>query len=127
MRFHDGAETVLHVYCEPPLLPLPAARAGQEAPPRGIVLEAWQQGWSTSAPWAFLRGCIRSDGCVFVNRTGRYEYLSYGFANYSSDILDLVESTCLAQGLRPRRYATAIRLNRREDVARLLEHVGVKS
>jgi len=76
---------------------------------------------------AFLRGCIRSDGCVFVNRTGRYEYLSYGFSNYSSDILDLVESTCLAQGLRPRRYARAIRLNRREDVARLLRHVGMKS
>ncbi len=80
-----------------------------------------------AAPWSFLRGCIRSDGCVFVNRTGRYEYLSYGFANYSADILDLVESTCRAQGLSPRRYARAIRLNRRDDVARLLEHVGLKS
>jgi hypothetical protein len=72
-------------------------------------------------------GCIRSDGCVFINRTGRYEYLSYGFSNHSSHILDLVESTCLAQGLKPRRYARAIRLNRREDVARLVEHVGLKS
>ena len=80
-----------------------------------------------AAPWAFLRGCIRSDGCVFVNRTGRYEYLSYGFTNYSPDILDLFEATCVAQGLRPRRYAQAIRLNRREDVAQLLEHVGLKS
>jgi hypothetical protein len=57
----------------------------------------------------------------------RYEHLSYGFANHSSDILDLFEATCLRQGLRPRRYAQAIRLNRREDVARLIEHVGVKS
>ena len=94
---------------------------------RAIVLEGWQRTIVDSAPWAFLRGCIRSDGCVFINRTGRYESLSYGFANYSSDILDLVESICLAQGLRPRRYTTAIRLDRREDVARLLEHVGVKS
>jgi hypothetical protein len=29
--------------------------------------------------------------------------------------------------MRPRRYAKAIRLNRREDVARLLEQVGLKS
>jgi hypothetical protein len=64
---------------------------------------------------------------VFVNRTGRYEYLSYHFANYSTDILDLFESTCVDLGLRPRRYARAIRLNRRDDVARLVDHVGLKS
>ena len=72
---------------------------------RRILLEDWQRSIVEAAPWAFLRGCIRSDGCVFVNRTGRYEYLSYGFANYSADILDLFESTCRRQGLRPRRYA----------------------
>jgi hypothetical protein len=79
------------------------------------------------APWAFLRGCIRSDGCAFINRTGRYEYLSYEFANHSPDILDLFERTCRALGLRPCRYARSIRLNRREDVAQMVEHVGVKS
>ena len=126
VRFHDGAETVLHVYCGHLSCLFPQHGPGKKHD-RAILLEAWQQAIVNAAPWAFLRGCIRSDGCVFVNRTGRYEYLSYGFANYSSDILDLVESTCLAQGLRPRRYATAIRLNRREDVARLLEHVGVKA
>ena len=65
--------------------------------------------------------------CIWATDTGRYQYLSYGFANYSADILDLVESTCRAQGLSPRRYARAIRLNRREDVARLVEHVGLES
>ena len=123
---HDGAEAVLHVYCNHLACLFPQHGPGKKHD-RPIVLEAWQQSIVTAAPWAFLRGCIRSDGCVFVNRTGRYEYLSYGFANHSSDILDLVETTCLEQGLRPRRYARAIRLNRREDVARLLEHVGVKS
>ena len=94
---------------------------------RPIVLEPWQQEFVDAAPWAFLRGCIRSDGCVFVNRTGRYEYLSYDFANRSSDILDLFEATCRAVGLRPRRYARAVRLYRREDVGALLDHVGQKS
>ena len=56
---------------------------------RRILLEPWQQALVDAAPWAFLRGCIRSDGCVFINRTGRYEYLSYDFKNLSADILDL--------------------------------------
>ena len=94
---------------------------------RAIVLEPWQHELVTAAPWALLRGLIRSDGCVFVNRTGRYEYLSYEFANLSSDILDLCEETCRRVALRPRRYARAIRLYRRDDVALLLEHVGTKS
>jgi hypothetical protein len=94
---------------------------------RPIVLEPWQHEIVGAAPWALLRGLIRSDGCVFVNRTGRYEYLSYEFANRSADILDLFEATCRNVGLRPRRYARAIRLYRREDVALLLDRVGVKS
>ena len=82
---------------------------------------------STAAPWAFLRGCIRSDGSVFINRTGPYEYLSYDFCNLSQDILGLFETVCLSLGLRPRRTSTRIRLNRRADVALLVEHVGLKS
>jgi hypothetical protein len=94
---------------------------------RPIVLEPWQLELVDAAPWALLRGLIRSDGCVFLNRTGRYEYVSYEFANRSRDILDLCEATCRRVGLRPRRYERAIRLYRRHDVALLLEHVGVKS
>ena len=123
---HDGAEVVLYVYSGHFSCLFPQHGDGKKHD-RAIVLEAWQRRILSAAPRAFLRGCIRSDGCVFVNRTGRYEYVSYGFSNYSSDILDLFESTRLAQGLRPRRYTTAIRLNRRDDVARLLEHVGGKS
>jgi hypothetical protein len=93
---------------------------------RPIVLEPWQQELVAAAPWAFLRGCIRSDGCVFINRTGPYEYLSYDFANYSEDIVGLFERTCLDLGLHPRRTARRVRLNRREDVARMLPHVGPK-
>ncbi len=38
-----------------------------------------------------------------------------------------VEGTCRDGGLRPCRYERAIRLNRRDDVALLVHHVGVKS
>ena len=123
---HDGSEAILFVHSGHLSCLFPQHGPGKKHD-RPIALEPWQQRIVSTAPWAFLRGCIRSDGCVFVNRTGRYEYLSYGFTNYSSDILDLFESTCLEQGLRPRRYSKAIRLNRRDDVARLLAHVGVKS
>ena len=94
---------------------------------RPVVLEPWQCALVDAAPWAFLRGCIRSDGCVFINRTGPYEYLSYDFSNHSQDILDLFVATCAAVGLRPRRYPRHIRLYRRGDVAALVEHVGLKS
>jgi hypothetical protein len=72
---------------------------------RAIVLEPWQAALVAEAPWRFLRGCIRTDGCVFTNRTGRYEYRSYDFYNFSADILDLFVEVCLSQGLRPRRHA----------------------
>lgn len=126
VMFHDGSEVVVHVYSGHLGCLFPQHGPGKKHH-RPIRLEEWQQRIVDAAPWAFIRGCIRSDGCVFVNRTGRYEYLSYGFANYSSDILDLVEETCVELGLRPRRYQRAIRLNRRDDVARLLTHVGTKT
>jgi hypothetical protein len=121
-----GATVVVRVYSSHLSCLFPQAGAGKKHL-RPIALEPWQHELVAVAPWRFLRGCIRSDGCVFVNRTGEYEYLSYGFCNFSTGILDLFEQTCVALGLRPRRYDTAIRLNRREDVAQLVEHVGLKS
>ncbi len=120
-----GATVVLLVYGTHLSCLFPQAGPGKKHD-RRVALDGWQQELVDQAPWAFLRGCIRSDGCVFVNRTGRYEYLSYEFCNLSADILDAFERTCLALGLRPRRYARRIRINRREDVARLVEHVGLK-
>ena len=108
------------------LVRVSAAGAGKKHH-RRIVLEPWQERRVAVAPWEFLRGCIRSDGCAFINRTGPYEYLSYAFANHSSDIVDLFERTCRGLGLRPRRYARCIRLNRREDVAGLVMHIGTKT
>jgi hypothetical protein len=78
------------------------------------------------APWSFLRGCIRSDGCVFINRTGPYEYLSYDFTNRSSDILDLFGKTCETVGVDYRRYTKRVRIYRRPSVALMMTNVGLK-
>jgi hypothetical protein len=99
---------------------------------RRIILEPWQLETVRVAPWAFLRGCINSDGCVFINRTGPYEYLSYEFSNSSTDIARLFVSVCNEVMLGPRanrdrRGRWSVRINRRESVARLLEHIPVKS
>ena len=64
---------------------------------------------------------------MFVNRTGRYHYLSYDFSNRSSDILDLFERTCGDVGVQCRRYERHIRVYRRASVAALLRHVGSKA
>jgi hypothetical protein len=93
---------------------------------RPIVLEPWQIDIVEAAPWAFLRGCIRSDGCVFVNRTGRYAYLSYDFCNLSRDIRELFARTCRLVGVECRVYERRVRVYRRANVALLAEHVGTK-
>jgi hypothetical protein len=123
---HVGAMVVPSVYHGHLSCLFPQAGPGKKHL-RRIELESWQSALVQAAPWSFLRGCIRSDGCVFVNRTGRYEYVSYEFSNLSSDIVDLFIATCEGLGLRPRRYPRYVRLYRREDVARLLEEVGTKS
>jgi hypothetical protein len=121
----SGATNVVRVYCSHLPCLFPQHGAGQKHR-RQIRLENWQQEWVDVAPWRFLRGCFRSDGCAFVNRTGRYSYLSYDFSNKSSDILDLYAATCDAVGVEYRRYATSIRIYRRASVELFQAHVGLK-
>jgi hypothetical protein len=105
---------------------------------RAIELEQWQRDRLDRAPWPFLKGCIRSDGCCFINRTDihrprPYEYLSYQFANRSKDIVDLFLGACERVGVDCRlngpnkRGLWQVRINRRGSVALMLENVGRKS
>ena len=104
---------------------------------RSIKLEGWQRKLVVAAPFAFMRGCIRSDGCVFVNRTDvhrvePYEYLSYQFSNMSQDIVDVFVATCDQVGVFTRTNRNAkglwsVRINRRDSVERMVAHVGLKS
>jgi hypothetical protein len=94
---------------------------------RSVALEPWQAAVVDQAPWAFLRGCIRSDGCVFINRTGKYEYLSYEFKNRSADIRELFDRVCASVGVQCRVNGNRIAIYRRASVALLWEHVGGKA
>jgi hypothetical protein len=104
---------------------------------RRIRLEDWQWKLVEAAPWPFIRGCIRSDGCAFINRTDihrpqPYEYLSYDFSNFSRDIVDLFTAACDLAGIHDYRVCGKrtgrwdVRINRRGSVALMLEHVGLK-
>lgn len=77
-------------------------------------------------PWSLIRGLFRSDGCHFVYRTGKYEYLSYDFTNFSQDLLALFADTCASVGVFSRRYEKRVGIYRRDAVALMLEHAGVK-
>jgi hypothetical protein len=104
---------------------------------RSIVLEPWQREHVESAPWPFIRGCIRTDGCAFINRTDihrpkPYEYLSYEFSNMSKDIVDLFVEACdrvrvFTRVTRNGRGRWSVRINTRESVALMLEHVALKT
>lgn len=112
----------------PCLLPQDADGKKQD---RRILLEDWQMRHIEDAPWSFLRGCIRTDGCVFVNRTGPYSYLSYHFCNCSQDIIDLFTMACRLVGVEYRLNLWDgkfnVRINRRASVKRMLAEVGVKT
>lgn len=105
---------------------VPSSRA-REKHERAIQTETWQDSLIDEAPWALLRGLIRSDGCVFINRTGKYEYMSYDFSNHSQDIIDLFCTVCDSVGVEHRRYARRVRIYRRESVELMQRHVGTKS
>ena len=122
---HEGRMTVLSVYSQHLCCLFPQHGQGMKHT-RRIRLEDWQDAIVEQAPWSFLKGCIRSDGCSFINRTGPYQYLSYEFSNYSPDILNLFCETCDRVGLDYRRYTRAVRINRRPSVARLKAMIGVK-
>jgi hypothetical protein len=93
---------------------------------RRIVLEPWQQDAVRAAPFAFLRGLMHSDGCFFINRTGRYRYLSAAFSNMSPDIRGLFCWACDLAGVEHRVNGNAVRIYRRESVRRLALFVGAK-
>lgn len=104
---------------------------------RTIALELWQARIIEAAPWPFIRACIQTDGCAFINRTDIHqpvpnEYLSYQFSNKSEDIATLFREACDRVGVatrtnRDRRGQWSVRINRRASVELLRTHVGLKS
>ena len=131
VKFKQGNYINLSVYHRhlPCLFPQHARGKKHE---RRITLEDWQFATVVASPWRFIRGCIRTDGCVFVNRTGPYEYLSYHFANMSRDIAEYLAFALGSVGVSYRLTSgsktglNVIRVNRRASVAAMVENVGVK-
>jgi len=120
-----GATEVLSVYSGhlPCLFPQHGAGKKHERP---IVLEGWQEEYLEAAPWAFLRGLMWSDGCFFINRTGRYAYLSACFDNASADIRALFCAAGERVGLACRESGSSVRIYRRASVTDLAAYVGAK-
>jgi LAGLIDADG-like domain len=122
----EGTTTVLSLYCTHLACLFPQHGPGRKHA-RSIELEGWQRAIVELKPWPFLRGLIRSDGCVFVNRTGPYKYVSYDFTNHSHDILRLFADACDLVGVQYRAYAKRVRIYRRGSVALMLRYVGIKA
>ena len=131
----DDTCTVLSIYSTHLPCVFPQHGSGRKHE-RSIVLEDWQEAAVAAAPWGFIRGCIQTDGCAFVNRTDiqrsePYEYLSYQFSNRSLEIVELFVGACCDVSVQCRVTGShergwAVRINRRSSVALMREHVGVK-
>lgn len=120
-----GATAVLSVYSGHLSCLFPQHGPGKKHH-RPIFLEDWQEQLVMDAPWSFIRGLIRSDGCVYINRTGRYRYLSYTFCNVSPDIKELFRSACDVVGVRHRASGKNVYVTRRPSVALMAAFVGTK-
>jgi Homeodomain-like domain/LAGLIDADG-like domain len=121
-----GTTTILSLYCTHLACLFPQHGAGRKHQ-RDIILEDWQTAIVSREPWSFIRGLIRSDGCAFVNRTGRYAYLSYEFSNRSSQIRELFMDACDRVGVEYRAYRRYVRIYRRPSVALMEQHAGLKA
>jgi hypothetical protein len=132
LSFYDGRMAVISVYSRHLRCLLPQHGAGLKHQ-REIALEDWQERIVAAQPWPLIRGLIRTDGCSFVNRTGRYEYLSYAFSNRSQAITDLLCDALERVGVDYRRNYTAgrklhtLRVNRRANVAMMVDRIGIKA
>jgi hypothetical protein len=124
-RSAKGTTTIISLYCTHLACLFPQHAPGRKHL-REIRLEKWQSEILEREPWPFLRGCIRSDGCVYVNRTGPYSYMSYDFSNRSAQIRELFMDACDLVGVEYRAYQRYVRIYRRPSVALMLEHVGMK-
>jgi hypothetical protein len=93
---------------------------------RPIALEPWQEEIVAAAPWSLLRGLILSDGCAFINRTGRYRYLSYEFRSQSPDIRALFTDACRRVGVQFTISQDRVRICRRASVVEMAAFVGTK-
>ena len=125
-RSRKGTTTILSVYSTHLACLFPQHGPGLKHN-RQILLEDWQAEIVERSPWAFIRGLIRSDGCVFVNRTGPYEYLSYDFSNRSAQIRGLFMDACDRVDVSYRGYRRYVRIYRRESVALMQANVGGKA
>lgn len=125
-RTGKGTTTILSLYCTHLACLFPQHGVGRKHN-RDIVLEDWQTRIVEREPWKFLRGLIRSDGCVFVNRTGPYEYVCYEFSNRSMQIRELFMDACDRVDVSYRAYRRYVRIYRRPSVALMHRHVGVKA
>jgi hypothetical protein len=99
---------------------------------RTIALQPWQEEIVAAHPGRLLRGLIHSDGWRGLNRVfvkgRRYEYPRYQFSSRSDDIRRIFTDTCDLLGVEWRRWGKwHISVARRDAVAKLDEHVGLKS
>lgn len=71
---------------------------------RKLVLQDWQKEIITKYPKEFIRGCIQSDGCVYIHKQGMREYKKHAFVNKSEDIVEFFLYTLSLVGIKKEKW-----------------------
>ncbi len=56
---------------------------------RKIELADWQRVIIEEHPEQFIRACFQTDGCIYLQKVGKYAYKRYTFVNKSKDITEI--------------------------------------
>lgn len=124
--FVDGGVTaVVSLYSSHLGCLFPQTGAGMKHT-RALRFEPWQYELIDAAPWSLIRGLVMSDGCAYINRTGKYRYLSYEFHNVSNDIRGLFAYACDLVGIQYRINGNHVRICTRGAVREFAAFVGTK-
>ena len=71
---------------------------------RKLNFADWQLKIIEEFPREFVKGCIESDGSIYIQTIGKYTYKKYTFTNKSEDIIDLFLQTLGLIGINKAKY-----------------------
>lgn len=71
---------------------------------RKLILTDWQKEIIEKYPKEFVKGCFQSDGCIYTQKVGKYEYRKHSFSNKSEDIIDFLLYALRLIGIEKEKY-----------------------
>lgn len=71
---------------------------------RKLILEDWQKEIIKEFPEEFIKACVQSDGCIYIQKVSNRQYHRHNFINKSEDIIDFFLWALSLVGIQKKKY-----------------------